>query len=154
MGFEQMARSKVESAKKQKLMQSWDSWFTEKNWVALQRLCSIPPFNSPNLLDEILQQPIEWLNFINDLHLVSNISIPGIYLAFEIYEDRDEIEIPKQKKLNSNDISSPKSNRLVNTDDLFKEDLDDSESLKKTPNSPTRKGEKTQKVLKQEEDIS
>jgi hypothetical protein len=36
-------------------------WISEMQWQTLERLSKVPPFNRPNIVNHVLENPDQWL---------------------------------------------------------------------------------------------
>jgi hypothetical protein len=47
-------------------MACWGKWLTERQWEALEVLQLIPPFDKPNIIDQMIDHSEEWAKFIHE----------------------------------------------------------------------------------------
>jgi len=55
----------------------------KKVWGGVQKLSQISPFNRPNIIDHILENPGEWDVFINHSDKLESPVLPGPYASFD-----------------------------------------------------------------------
>lgn len=66
-----------ENPKKEKLMDLWKNWMTEKNWEGLEILSKMAPFNKPSVIEHMIMHHAEWERFINHMDDHANPIVPG-----------------------------------------------------------------------------
>ena len=72
-------------------------WISELQWQTLERMSLIPPFNKPNIVKHIAENPEQWLTYIN-----SNESgtMPCSYLEYDqVKQDKIMKKLKKQAAL-------------------------------------------------------
>ena len=62
----------------------WSDWLTDKHWDDLILLSRIPPFDYPNIIDQMIKNPNDWEAYIKSAedHFIAE--IPGDYLNYNI----------------------------------------------------------------------
>jgi hypothetical protein len=70
------------------------SWISEMQWQTLERLSKVPPFNRPNIVNNVLENPDQWLAYATAKE-TDNVNMPGPYLDYDPVKEEKRM---KQKK--------------------------------------------------------
>lgn len=76
--------------KKQQLMACWGKWLTERQWEALEVLQFIPPFDKPNIIDQMIDHSEDWAKFIHEPEEAEDASLMSKYVQFGLREESEE----------------------------------------------------------------
>lgn len=68
-------------------MSMWRNWMTDKHWEGLAALQKVSPFDSPNIVDHMIQNHREWEQFI--LGKQKSPRMPGPYERYNVESDNN-----------------------------------------------------------------
>lgn len=69
-------------------------WISDIQWQTLERLSKVPPFNKPNIVNHVLDNPDQWLQYATARE-TDNAIMPGPYLDYDPVKEEKRM---KQKK--------------------------------------------------------